>query len=123
MLSAIVRSFWVIYLPLCIFGLADLTVSKVFFSSLPLGKEVGHEDRAEANALACVAVLVLAVLYADRVMLVKLKKQEHNILRSENFGIVDIKRINVKNLGDLLNKVLLRRSCAFFILSNADVGP
>jgi len=52
MFSAIIGRFRLIELPFCIFGLADLTVSKVFFSSLPLRKEVSHQDRAENNALA-----------------------------------------------------------------------
>ena len=69
--------------PFCIFGLADLTVSKVFFSSLPLRKEVSHQDRAENYTLALVAVFVLEVYNADRVMLVKLKEKFHNAFRSE----------------------------------------
>lgn len=42
MLTSVIGRFRPIELPFCIFGLADLTVSKVFFSSLPLRKEVSH---------------------------------------------------------------------------------
>ena len=67
MLSTIIGRFRPVKLPFCIFGLADLTVSKVFFSSLPPRKEVSHQDRAENNALSFVAVLVFAILNADRI--------------------------------------------------------
>ena len=42
--TAVIGRFRPVKLPFCIFGLADLTVSKVFFSSLPLRKEVSHQD-------------------------------------------------------------------------------
>ena len=45
MFTAVIGRFRPVKLPFCIFGLADLTVSKVFFSSLPLRKEVVQSNR------------------------------------------------------------------------------
>ena len=110
MLSAVIGRFRPVKLPFCIFGLADLTVSKVFFSSLPLRKEVSHQDRAENNALSSVAVLVLAVLDADRVMLVMRKEKLRNPFRSEYLRNTSQRRSAMRRFLPELIRILFRQT-------------
>ena len=124
MLAAVVGGLWPVEFPFSIFGLADDTRSKFFFSQIPLLKEAFRYGIADLNGVVLAGrdVLVRDFVQPDVEMLVHLKQRVHDVLCGVEGGLVEGTVVDLQGVGDACQDFFLRLAQPGFVLIDADVG-